>query len=144
MTSPTICIHIWLLSFFSLVKIFKMMEITVGEMWFMQYARNFPASIKTGWCNNMPGVGHELVENGHLLLILILDRSMCPDGVRIVGRWCSTPCTEAKETLDSVPIELRFYSRPVCSTCHINFTHVTPPPLSPSHFSLFSPYLPLA
>ena len=37
-------------------------------------------------------------------ILLILDHYMCPDYVRIIVRWCSTPCTEAKETLDSVPI----------------------------------------
>ena len=26
-----------------------------------------------------------------------------PDGIYIVGRWCYTPFTEAKETLDSFP-----------------------------------------
>ena len=31
----------------------------------------------------------------------------------IVGRWLSIPLTEDKDTLDSVPIELFFYSRPV-------------------------------
>ena len=40
----------------------------------------------------------------HLLLILLIDRSLCPDGMHIVGRWCSTPFIEAKETLDSVLI----------------------------------------
>ena len=41
----------------------------------------------------------------HLIYpVLILERYMCPDGVRIVGRWCYKPCTEAKETLDYVPI----------------------------------------
>ena len=39
-----------------------------------------------------------------LLIILLLKQSLCPNGVLIVGRWCSIPCTEATETLDSVPI----------------------------------------
>ena len=42
------------------------------------------------------------------LLLLILDRPPCPDGMLIVERWCSTPCTEAKETLDSVPYLVDF------------------------------------
>ena len=49
----------------------------------------------------------------YLLLLLLLDRPPCPDGMRILGQWCSIPCTEAKETLDSVPyylIALRFIS----------------------------------
>ena len=37
-------------------------------------------------------------------LLLLVNWFPCPDGVHIVGRWCSTPCTEAKETLYSVPI----------------------------------------
>ena len=39
----------------------------------------------------------------YLLLLLLLGRPLCPDGMLIVGQWCSTPCTEAKETLDSIP-----------------------------------------
>ena len=38
------------------------------------------------------------------ILLLPLDWSPCTDGVRIVGRWCSTPYKESKETLDSIPI----------------------------------------
>ena len=40
------------------------------------------------------------------LILLLLGRSPFPDEVCIVGRWCSTPCTEAKETIKSVPIWL--------------------------------------
>ena len=36
-------------------------------------------------------------------ILILLVRPPCPNGIRIVGEWCSTPCTEAKETLDSVP-----------------------------------------
>ena len=42
----------------------------------------------------------------HLLLILILlllNRPLCTNGMRIEGRWCFTPCKEAKETLEHVP-----------------------------------------
>ena len=53
------------------------------------------------------------VSSSSLLIILLLDRPLCPDGMLIVGWWSSSPRTEAKETLDSIPIELRFYSRPV-------------------------------
>ena len=45
------------------------------------------------------------------LLYLLLDQHMCPDGMLIVGCCLSSPQTEAKETLDFVHIELRFYSR---------------------------------
>ena len=34
----------------------------------------------------------------------LINRSPCPDGVRMVGSWFSTPCTEVKKTLDSVHI----------------------------------------
>ena len=44
-----------------------------------------------------------LVENS-LLLLILLGRYPCTDGVRIVGRWCSTPFREAKDKPDSVPI----------------------------------------
>ena len=37
-----------------------------------------------------------------LSLILILVQTPCPNGIHVVGWWCSTPCTEAKETLDGV------------------------------------------
>ena len=37
-------------------------------------------------------------------LLLLLGRSLCPIGVRIVGWWCYIPCTESKETLYYVPI----------------------------------------
>ena len=33
------------------------------------------------------------------LPLLLLDRHLCPDGMNIVGRWCSTPCTEANKKL---------------------------------------------
>ena len=47
------------------------------------------------------------------LLILLLDRPPCPDGMLVVGWWYTSPQTEAKETLESVPIELPLYFRPV-------------------------------
>ena len=37
------------------------------------------------------------------IILLLIDRPPCNDGMRIVGRWCSTPCTEATETLEYVP-----------------------------------------
>ena len=40
----------------------------------------------------------------------ILDWSACPKIVRIVGRWCSTPCTYAKGTLDYFPISVPLFS----------------------------------
>ena len=49
----------------------------------------------------------------YFLLLLLLGRSSCPHGMFIVG-WCySSPWIEAKGTLNSVPIQLRFYYRPV-------------------------------
>ena len=38
-----------------------------------------------------------------VLLLLLLNRPQFPDGMHIVRRCCSTPCTEAKETPYSVP-----------------------------------------
>ena len=43
-----------------------------------------------------------------LLFIIIIDRRLCTNGMLIVGRWCSTPFTEAKETLDYVPELVKF------------------------------------
>ena len=43
-----------------------------------------------------------------IYLILILGWYPCLDGMHIVWRWCSTPWTEAKETLDSVPYLFNF------------------------------------
>ena len=42
-------------------------------------------------------------EDEELELLLLLDRPSCPDCMRIVGWLCSTPCIEAKDTLESVP-----------------------------------------
>ena len=41
--------------------------------------------------------------NTRFTRILLLGWPPCFDGMRIVGRWCFTPCIEAKETLDYVP-----------------------------------------
>ena len=35
-----------------------------------------------------------------LFLIFLIDRPPCTNRMRILGRWCSTPCTDSKETLD--------------------------------------------
>ena len=47
---------------------------------------------------------NELISRLYSSSCLLLNLSRCPNGVRIVGRWCSTPCTEAKETLAYIPI----------------------------------------
>ena len=49
-----------------------------------------------------------------IIIIIILDQYMCTKGVRIVSQWCPTPNTEAKETLDSVPIWFSFL---ICIRC---------------------------
>ena len=41
------------------------------------------------------------------ILLLLIDRSLCTEGVRISGRRCSIPCKEAYRTVDYVPIWLR-------------------------------------
>ena len=66
------------------------------------------------------------------LYILLLDRPPCPNVILRV-RWCSyNPQTLAKDTLDSVPIELRFYSRlVVVSTLGVPTQPDPPPPLPP-------------
>ena len=48
------------------------------------------------------------------MINIILYRYMCPNDVLIVGRWCYTPCIEAKETLDSVPI---WFVALLCTHC---------------------------
>ena len=46
---------------------------------------------------------------------ILLNRSPCTNGVWIVGRWCSTPCKEANNTLYSVPI---WFSLLLCTYFH--------------------------
>ena len=68
-------------------------------------------------------------------LIILFERPPCPDGMRIVGRWCSTFFTEAKDTWYSVP-ELVMYFR------FLLFTVATPWESSFTslhHSSLLSP-----
>ena len=70
-----------------------------------------------------------------LIFLLLLDRPLCPNGMRTVGRWCSTPCTEAKETLDYVPelvMDRYFVLATVAPSQYSSFT--SPP-------SLFFPIL---
>ena len=87
-----------------------------------------------------------------ILIIILIDRPPCPEGVHILGRWCSTPCIVAKETLDSVPIWLScfFLSVAVFPASGV-FCHNPPPsplaerldpPTQPFPAWLFSP-LPL-
>ena len=40
---------------------------------------------------------------GYTSSLLISNQTVCIDDMRIVGQWCYTPCTYAKETLDSFP-----------------------------------------
>ena len=63
----------------------------------------------------------------YVLLLILLDRLPCPDGMLIVW-WLSSTQTEAKETLDSVPIELRFYTRPVVVAVLLVPMRPDPPP----------------
>ena len=71
------------------------------------------------------------------LLLIILDRPPCPDGMLIVGWWSSSPQKEAKETLESVPIELCFYSRPVVFyPLLVPALPSSPSPLPSSHVSV--------
>ena len=51
-------------------------------------------------------LGHTVLNWKIVYHILLLDRPPYPDGMRIVWRWCSTPYTDAKETLDSVPVRI--------------------------------------
>ena len=61
------------------------------------------------------------------IFLILIDRIPCPDGMLILGWWLSSPQTEAKETLESVPIELHFYSTTV-----VFATLIDPPPPLPS------------
>ena len=63
------------------------------------------------------------------LLLLPLDRSPCPNGVRIVGWWCSIPFKEAKETLSSVPIWCIVLSCHVTVSLALLVFHLILPPL---------------
>ena len=42
------------------------------------------------------------------LLLLPIDCHPCPNVMHIVGWWCSTPYIESKETLDSIPLLVKF------------------------------------
>ena len=67
-------------------------------------------------------------------LIVLLELYPCPNDMRILGRWCSITCTDAKETLDSVPIwliTLRFN----CYRCPIPGVFRFNPPLYSSRTS---------
>ena len=82
--------------------------------------------------------GHEKPTDTYSSSFLILGRSPFPDGVIIVGRCCSTPCTEVKDTLDSVHIWLKLstlYSLPLSELGSLPFfssvtslSHIRPPP----------------
>ena len=37
------------------------------------------------------------------IILVLIYIPPCPGGICIVGRWCSTPCKESKDTLDYVP-----------------------------------------
>ena len=67
-----------------------------------------------------------------LYLIFLLCQPPCPDGMLIVGWSSSIPQIEAKETLDSVPIELCLYSRPVVVATLLVPARPDALPLSPS------------
>ena len=58
-TYPHLTDHI-----FSFVKTIEITGGTASKMWLEKYARNFLTSIKTGWCDNLPGTGHELANTG--------------------------------------------------------------------------------
>ena len=64
------------------------------------------------------------------IILLLLDRPPCPGGMIIVGWWWSSTQTEAKETLGYVPIELRFFSRPVIIATLLSPIWPPPPRLS--------------
>ena len=49
---------------------------------------------------------NSLSQTGDNHIILLLNWYPLPNGVCILGQWCSTPCTEAKATLNYVPIWL--------------------------------------
>ena len=61
-------------------------------------------------------------------MFLLFDRYSCPNGVRIVGRWCSTPCVVAKDTLDSVLFySLRYFLLIIVVSSLGVFSFNTPP-----------------
>ena len=68
----------------------------------------------------------------NLLLLFLLDRPMCPDGMHISGRWCSTHCTEAKDTLDSVSYLVNFATLYFIFRCPSPGVFLSPPPSLPS------------
>ena len=71
-----------------------------------------------------------------MFLVLLLDRPPCNDGIVIMGWWSSSTRTDAKETLEYVPIEFRFYSRPVSVATLLIPTRPDAPPSLSSHVSV--------
>ena len=47
------------------------------------------------------------------VVLLLLEQSLCPDGMSIVGLWCYKTFTEAKETQDYVPQLVQFAFRTI-------------------------------
>ena len=56
-------------------------------MWFTQNVRNNSVSIETFWCKNLPGAGHELLENVHLYHLCLVLKYLC-FGLGSVGFGC--------------------------------------------------------
>ena len=52
------------LSYFIPPQFFKIMVRTVKKMWFRQDLNDFPARIKTEWCEKLPGAVNDLVATG--------------------------------------------------------------------------------
>ena len=83
-------------------------------------------------------------------LLILITRPPCPDGMRIAGRWCSTPCTEAKETLDYVPKLVKFADFTLFRYSILGVflffpsgappPHPLPPPLPPTLLPFPPPY----
>ena len=70
-----------------------------------------------------------------LIILLLIDHYICTKGVRIVSQWCSTPYTEAKETLDSVHICFSFLNFMRWCFPSYGVFRFNPPPLyiTPDH-----------
>ena len=68
-----------------------------------------------------------------LLLLILIDRFTCPRRMHILGRWCSTPCTEVNEILESVPIWLSLILLiRCCCPSSGGISYYPPPPHSSS------------
>ena len=93
MNYSAICIHLWLNylplgNYSSLGYSFKITGRAIGKMWLAQDMINYPSSIRTLWCDNLPEAGLEFAATGHLDHLCRFSKSWCFGlGSVVFGGW---------------------------------------------------------